>query len=191
MGCGSSKVIEIKTEYFELDFLTIDKSKSKNEFILKKLYREKFEAKPKLNILDYLKTSTEILTKNIFEEFFQKEKKIKNEAKNFLFIFYFWNSKFPKIKNLEFANNFKPFEENILHEQCKIKKLIIITMKNFTSLGIEKKDFYNELDTIIKADTSNCDFDDIKLKLKTDEISIHESDLDDEKIENELLQGIF
>ncbi len=192
MGCGSSKVNEVITDHFEIDFFTVDKSKSISELSLKRLYKENFELKPKQSILNYLKASSEKFIKIIFEEFSTEEnKKNKNQSKNFICIFNFWNSKIPKIKLFEDAKNFQPFEENILHKECKIKKLVIITMQNFTSLGVEKKEFYNELDAIIKADnTGNWDFADKKLKLKTDEISIHESDVDEEKIENELLEGM-
>ena len=193
MGCGGSKLEEIKTEKFEIEFLTLDNRKTSNDLYLKKIYNKTFETKPKHTIINYLKNSTETFIHKIFEENFpeNKIKKSENKNQNFLCILYFWNSKFPKIKDFEYTKNFQPFEENILHEESKIKKLIVISMENFISLGIEKKDFYNELDVLIKADTSNFDIADKKLKLKSDEISIHESDMDDEKIHNELLQGIF
>jgi hypothetical protein len=42
MGCGGSKLEEIKTEKFEIEFLTLDKGKTSNDLYLKKIYNQTF-----------------------------------------------------------------------------------------------------------------------------------------------------
>jgi len=192
MGCSCSNKIENNPEYLTIEFFSLEKYNINGEYILKKNHSEFLEIKPNLSIFDYLNTPTNDLSKKFVDVNHLEIKNNNFSTKNSLYIFYYSQLKFPKIKDLNYTKNFKPFDENILNEDNKIKKLIILSMENFQILGIDKKEFYNKLDHLLKANPKNSELENKILRIISEEVSlINESEPNDNKIESEINQGKF
>ncbi len=198
MGCVCSTRPEIKIESFSIEIFLVEKTAKTGEFNFKRIFSKNYEIKLGLKVFDYLKSSTDLLNNYFKNGFYDtKEKNGSNKDSNLnikrsLYIFYYTKQKIPKIKEHDYAKNFNPYNENALNEDNNIKKIKIILLYNLDSLGIDKKDFYGEIDKIIKYGIGeDYDFDGKSIIFNSEEVSeIKDDDLNDERIELELLQGI-
>ena len=189
MGCGGTKKSE--TENFSIEIINLDKSKSSGEFIITKKFLEIFNIKPENKIFDYFKSSSNPFLNDFCKNLENDIKLNDTISKTSLYIFYFHNKKIPKIRDLFYTKTYNPFDENILNDSLKLKKISVFLIENLKKLFLEKKDFFIELDDLIKKSPSNSDLSGKILSIRTDDISIDEEDLDDKKIEYQMEQGKF
>lgn len=196
MGCGGSKREDNKnklaSEYFIIELYNLEKTTIQGEFAIKSVTSENNLIKPELKFFDYLKTYNNEQLKSYSGD--SDADKDKSDAiwKNSLYIFYFIKQKFSKVRDFNYSKKYNPFDENILNDDNKIKQVSIFSMQNFPSFGIEKKDFFSSLDSLLKSQGSDTNINNKLIRIKTEETScIIEAELEDGFIEKQMEKGDF